>query len=74
MYNGDVPHSYLIELKYAKPDASDAELAAQAEEGVAQLRRYAADPLVPELAKGTTLHSILYQFKGKQIQRLEELA
>ena len=40
---------------------------------VAQLRRYAADPLVPKLAEGTRLHLILYQFRGKRIHRLEEL-
>ena len=73
VYHGDVPHSYIIELKASKEDATDAELAAKAEEGIAQLRRYAADPLVPELARGTQLHVILYQFRGKEIVRLEEI-
>ena len=73
VYNGDVRDSYIVELKYSKPGASDAELAAKAEEGIAQLRRYAADPFVPELAKGTTLHLILYQFQGTELVRLEEL-
>ena len=74
VYYGDAKHSYIVELKYAKPDVSDAELAAKAEEGVAQLRRYAADPFVPELAKDTTLHLILFQFKGTELVRLEEIA
>ncbi len=74
VYNGDVQHSYIIELKHSPADASDAELAAKAEEGIAQLRRYAADPFVPELAKETTLHLILYQFKGKAPVRIEEIA
>ena len=74
MYNGDVRDSYIIELKYSKPEASDAEVAAKAEEGIAQLRRYAADPFVPELAKGTRLHLILYQFQGTELIRLEEIA
>ncbi len=73
VYHGDVPHSYIIELKHSKADATDAELAEKAAEGIAQLGRYAADPLVPGLAKGTQLHLILYQFKGKEIVRLEEL-
>ena len=73
VYHGDIKHSYIIELKHSKSDASDAELAAKREEGIAQLRRYAADPLVPKLAEGTDLHVILYQFKGKEICRLEEV-
>ena len=73
IYHGDVPHSYIIELKHSKEDAPDSELAAKAAEGMAQLQRYASDPLVHKLAEGTTLHQILYQFKGKSIVRLEEV-
>ena len=42
--------------------------------GIAKLRQYAADPFVPDLAKGTTLHLILFQFKGSELVRLEEIA
>ena len=73
IYHGGVKHSYIVELKHSKKGASDAELAAKAEEGVGQLRRYAADPLVPILAKDTRLHLILYQFKGTELIRLEEI-
>ena len=73
VYNGDVLDSYIVELKYSKPGASAADLAAKAEEGITQLRRYAADPFVPELAKGTRLHLILYQFQGTELVRLEEI-
>ena len=66
-------HSYIVELKHAAADASDAELAAQAEEGIAKLRQYASDPFVPDLAKDTTLHLILFQFKGFDLYRLEEI-
>ena len=73
--HGDfVRDSYIIELKHSKGDACDAELAAKAEEGIAELRRYAADPFVPDLAKDTRLHLILYQFKGTELVRLEEIA
>ena len=73
--HGDfVRDSYIIELKYSKPGATDAEIAAKAEEGIAQLRRYAADPTVPALSAGTRLHLLLYQFKGTEIIRLEEIA
>ena len=74
VYYGDAKHSYIVELKHSKADAPDAELAAKAEEGVAQLRRYAADPTVPALSAGTRLHCILYQFKGAELIRLEEIA
>ena len=73
VYNGDVRDSYIVELKYSKPGASDAEIAAKAEEGYAQLRRYAADPAVPALSAGTRLHCILYQFRGTELIRLEEV-
>ena len=73
VYYGDAKHSYIVELKYSKADASDADLAAKAEDGIAKLRRYAADPFVPELAKDTTLHLILFQFKGTELVRLEEI-
>ena len=73
--HGDfVRDSYIIELKYSKPGATDAEIAAKAEEGIAQLRRYAADPTVPALSSGTRLHCLLYQFKGTELIRAEEIA
>ena len=70
---GDVEHSYLIELKYSKADASDAELDALYNEAVDQLKKYRADPKVPSLAKGTTLHQIAYIFRGTKLHRLEHL-
>ena len=73
VYNGDVRDSYIIELKYSKSDATPAEIAAKAEEGIAQLRRYAADPTVPALAAGTRLHCLLYQFQGSSLIRAEEI-
>ena len=71
---GDVTHSYLVELKHSAKDASDAELAAKYEEGVAQLARYRADKSVPSLAHGTTLHQIVFQFKGSELVCLEQIA
>ena len=74
VYYGDAKHSYIVELKHSKADAPDAELAAKAADGIAKLRQYAADPFVPDLAKGTTLHLILFQFRGSELVRLEEIA
>ena len=73
VYYGDVKHSYIIELKYTKADATDDEVAAKAVEGIEQLHRYAADRCVPNLARGTELHLILFQFKGKELIRCEEV-
>ena len=71
---GDVRHSYLIELKYSARDAGEAELAARRDEALAQLARYRADKSVPTLARGTTLHQIVFQFKGVELIRAEQIA
>ena len=71
---GDVPHSYLIELKFSAKDASEEELAAKYDEALKQLAAYRADPFVPSLAKSTTLHQIVYQFKGSDLIRAEQIA
>ena len=72
--SADVPHSYLVELKYSKADASDAELAVKYQEGLDQLAKYRADKSVPTLARGTTLHQIVFQFKGAELVRIEQIA
>ncbi|MBR1589244.1 MAG: PD-(D/E)XK nuclease domain-containing protein [Kiritimatiellae bacterium] len=71
---GDVQHSYLIELKFSAKDASEAELAGKYDEALRQLAAYRADPSVPSLARGTTLHQIVYQFKGTELLRAEQIA
>ena len=71
---GDVQHSYLVELKYSAKDASDEELEAKRAEALAQLAKYRADRAVPSLARGTTLHQVVFQFKGAELVRLEHVA
>ena len=39
----EAPHGYLLELKWLKPSASDAQVPALASEATAQLRRYLGD-------------------------------
>ena len=73
-YFGDVKHSYLVELKSSNADAPESELAAKYAEAVEQLARYRADKSVPALARGTVLHQIVYQFKGDEMVRLEQIA
>jgi hypothetical protein len=59
----DVAHSYMVELKYAKADATDAEMEAQRAAGRAQLLQYREDKVARRLAEGTQLHLLLLQFK-----------
>ena len=66
-YYGDVLHSYIVEFKYLKKGAKKAELDAQRKEGIAQLKTYAKDKKIPALAKGTTLHLILVQYRGPKM-------
>ena len=74
VHYGDVLHSYIVELKYAKADASDAEMAAKVAEAKAQLAKYRADRAVPSLAHGTTLHQIVFVFRGAELHTLDEIA
>ena len=73
VHYGDVLHSYIVELKYAKADATDTEMAAKVDEAKAQLAKYRADPSVPSLARGTALHQIVYVFRGAELHTLEEI-
>ena len=70
-YYGDVPHSYIVEFKHAKKGAKQSELDAQREEGIRQLKRYAKDKKVPALARGTTLHLVLVQYRGPTMANCE---
>ena len=67
VYYGDVRHSYIVEVKQAKRNATDAATAKLAREAAAQLRRYAQDRTLPTLAKGTQLHCLAIVFKGKRL-------
>jgi hypothetical protein len=66
-------HSYIIEMKYSKPNSSDADVQAKYDEAVEQLHRYSEDKLARQLAEGTTQHLIILQFKGAEMIKQEEL-
>ena len=70
-YYGDATHGYIVEFKYLKKGAKKAELEAQRKEGAAQLKAYAKDKKIPALAKGTTLHLILVQYRGPKMCNCE---
>ena len=68
-----VAHSYILELKYLKTDATDAEAEKQWTEAVEQIKGYAADKKLQNMLHGTTLHPIIIQIKGYDLVRYAEL-
>jgi hypothetical protein len=69
-----VAHSYILELKYLKTEASDAEAARQWTEAVAQIKTYAADKKLKSMLHDTELHCIVVQIKGYDVVKMEEIA
>ena len=68
-----VAHSYILELKYLKTDAADAEAAQQWTDAVAQIKTYAADRKLQSMLHGTQLHLIVVQIKGYDVVKMEEI-
>ena len=69
----DLKHSYLIEFKYVKDDATDTEIKTKSDEGIAQLKKYSQYGLVVQKSKGTTLHCLLVVYKGFDLEKCEEI-
>ena len=69
-----VAHSYILELKYLKTDATDAEAEKQWSEAVTQIKVYATDKKLQSMLHGTKLHLIVVQIKGYDTVRIEEIA
>ena len=67
-----VAHSYILELKYLKSDATEAEAERQWAEAVEQVKAYAADRKLQSMLHGTRLHPIVAQIKGYDLLRMEE--
>ena len=68
-----VAHSYILELKYLKADATADEAEAQWTEAVAQVRHYAQDAKVRLLQGTTQMHLVVAQFRAHQLTRAEEV-
>ena len=68
-----VAHSYILELKYLKTDATDAEAAQQWTDAVVQIKTYAADAKLQSMLHGTQLHLIVVQIKGYDLVKMEEI-
>ncbi|MBQ4392565.1 MAG: PD-(D/E)XK nuclease domain-containing protein, partial [Prevotella sp.] len=68
-----VEHSYILELKYLKADATEAAAEQQWAEAVDQIRHYAEGRVVKRLIQHTRLHPIVVQVRGYEVQRMEEI-
>jgi hypothetical protein len=68
-------HAYVIELKYVKHSATDAEVKSKLEEARAQLPKYISDKnLLTEAKDGNwTLHPVILVFKGWELAEYEVL-
>ena len=65
-----VAHSYILELKYLKTDATQAEADKQWAEAIEQIKVYAADKKLQSMLHGTQLHLIVVQIKGYDTMRM----
>ena len=63
----EIAHSYILELKYVKPTATDAEVEAKSVEADGQLQRYANDKIVKCLCSNTQLHLLKVVFRGAEL-------
>ena len=70
----EVAHSYIIELKYLSSKDSESKAETQWQEAVGQVRMYAAAPKVKQLIQNTQLHCIVVQFRGCELERMEEVS
>ena len=66
-------HSYILELKYLKKGATDAEVTKVIEQAQQQLLHYISDETVIRQASGTQLHGIYMVFVGGKIKDMGQL-
>ncbi len=69
----EIEHSYLLELKYLKPNASDKEIKESFEQACVQLAQYQDDIRLPQMTSGTKLHAVAIVYRGKTIAKLKEV-
>ncbi len=65
-------HSFIIEVKYLRAEATDGEAQAQWEAAQRQVKSYADDKTVKALTADSHLHCIVIQFRGGKLLRMEE--
>ena len=69
----DMEHSYIVELKYCKSDATDEQVAKLKEAAIAQVNRYADSDVVKSEVKTTRLHKIVVIFRSVDMVVCEEI-
>ena len=69
----DMQHSYIIELKYLKSQATEAEVNAAIEQAKAQVCRYAETMNVNDNIGHTTLHKVYVVYKGVEMVACDEV-
>ena len=69
----DMEHSYIIELKYLKSQASEAEVRAAVEQAKAQVCRYADTVNVNEHIATTKLHKVYVVYRGVEMVACEKV-
>lgn len=69
----EVAHSYIIELKYLTVKDSAEKAQTQWEDAVRQIQGYAEGSKVQQMCRGTELHRIVMQFRGWELERMEEV-
>ena len=67
LHQPDIAYSYIVEVKYARRDATDADIATLKEDAARQLLRYAADEKVQTSKSHTELGLITVVFKGWEL-------
>ena len=69
----DMEHSYIIELKYLKSNASETEVKAAVKQAEAQLCRYADTVNVNDNIGHTTLHKVYVVYSGVEMVACDEV-
>ena len=69
-----VKHSYILELKYLKADATEAEADKQWSEALEQVKTYAADKKLQSMLHGTQLVAHQLRAKGGIVDRRTQVA
>ena len=69
----EIMHSYILEMKYLKPTATDSETDTKSKEADRQLRKYSESNTVKRLCQGTRLHLLKTVFRGADLAVCEEI-
>ena len=72
LHQPEIAYSYIVEVKYARRDASEADIARLRQDAAEQLKRYAADEYVLRTKGDTELGLITLVFKGWELVLAEK--